>query len=81
MPIRKVGRLIPMSETAWNRPASQESRRSAQKTPINTPTTRAKTVAQKASSRVAGMRSARSCETGWRNWYEIPSRPCTTSPA
>ena len=64
MPIRKVGRDTPTSDTVMIERLSQPSRRMAVYTPSATPMTRANSAAVIASSSVAGRRSAMISVTG-----------------
>ena len=62
--MRKVGRLTPIRLKVRKKRDSQERRKRPVKTPMGTPTSSARAAAQKASSSVAGARSAMSSATG-----------------
>ena len=75
--MRKVGSETPTSDTASISCESQESRRRAVYTPMETPPTSASRAATADSSSVAGRRSAISFDTGcaWRRLS--PKSPCS----
>ena len=80
MPIRKVGSETPSSDSVITSCEPKRPRRSAAYTPSGTPTASAITAAARASSSVAGKRSAISDDT-LRPWRRLrPNSPCTALP-